>query len=399
MTGLGVALRSGLVMSLLLAGGCTTSDGGAARHTGTGGGHAAAAASSLPEPVTTEFPASKVKALRAVLTGVVADYAITPVAGASGITAAIVSDRGSWAGAAGRDGVGAKLTPNAMMSVASVTRTFVAAEVMRLAARGKVNLDAPMSAYVRHPLTTNHATIRQMLSMRSGLSDPPHAVFEELSALRQATPTRDWTASQTLAFLKPRVSDPGGPPVDANVNYLLLGMLIEKVTGRTLAQMERSDLFTPSGLNRVAAQDSEAPTPPLAAPPRSVKAAHDGYLPSRSAARVGADSISGIAADAATVARWGYQLYGGRLLPPGSVAAMTSEPSVENIAPGIGYGLGTMVFPGLGPDVAYGHAGEDAGYSALLAVVPARHLAVAVLVPESGRPTELIVRDLIAAMD
>jgi D-alanyl-D-alanine carboxypeptidase len=162
--------------------------------------------------------------------------------------------------------------------------------------------------------------------------------------------------------------------------------------------MERVDLFTPAGLSRVAAQDSERPTSPLAAAAGSAKARHDGYLPSRAAARAGADSFSGIAADAATVARWGYQLYGGRLLPPRSVAAMTSEPSVENIRPGVGYGLGTMVFPGLGTDAAYGHAGQDAGYSALLAVVPARHLAVAVLIPDSGRPTELIVRDLLAAL-
>jgi D-alanyl-D-alanine carboxypeptidase len=398
MAALGLGVRLGIAVSLLLAGGCTTNEDGTARHTGSGGVATSAVTTSFPKPATTDLPGSKAQALQGILAGVVGDYGITHAAGAPGITAAIVSDRGSWAGAAGRDGEGATLTPDAMMSVAGITRTFVAAEVMKLANRRKVDLDASMSTYVRHPLTANHATVRQTLSMRSGLVDPPHAAFEALNAAQLATPVRRWTAAESLAFLRPRSSSPGGPPVDANANYLLLGMLIEKVTGKTVAQVERADLFTPSGLSRIAAQDSERPPPPLAAPPRNLKTPRDGYLPSRSAARVGADSISGIAADAATVARWGYQLYGGRLLPAESVRAMTSQPSVENIAPGIGYGLGTMVFPGLGTETAYGHLGQDAGYSALMAVVPARHLAVAVLIPESDRPTELIARDLLAAL-
>jgi D-alanyl-D-alanine carboxypeptidase len=285
-----------------------------------------------------------------------------------------------------------------MMAIGSITKTFVAAEVMRLAAMGKINLDSPLSTYVAHPLTSNGATVRQALSMRSGLTDPPDAAFHALVAAQQAAPARRWTAPEILSDLKPASSSPGGKPLYASTNYLLLGLLVEKVTGRTLAQVERAELFAPAGLSRVAAQDAEQPTPPLVAPPRSLKAAPDGYLPSRAWARLGRDSFTGIAADAATLARWGYQLYGSRLLPGEAVRAMTSQPSGENISPGLGYGLGTMVFMGMTTDATYGHLGQDPGYTTLLAVVPARRLAAVLLMPGEKRDVEPMMRDLLAVV-
>jgi D-alanyl-D-alanine carboxypeptidase len=390
----GSLLRAGLVLAVLMAGGCTSEGGGEPSPTISGVVTSIPSADRFPDPATKPFPAAKTAELDDILTGVVADHALSPKAGAGGITAAVLSDHGSWTGAAGTDGDGKPLRPDSMMSIASITKTFVAAEVMRLAAKGKVNLDAPLSTYVRHPLTANGATVRQMLSMLGGLSDPPDAVFLKMFAAQAATPGRPWTARQTLDYLKPRSSAPGEALVYADTSYLMLGMLIEKVTGRTVAQTERADLFIPAGLKRVAAQDTERPTPPLAAPPRAVNGA-DGYLPSRVLAHWGADSASGIAADAATVARWGYQLYGARLLPDESVRAMTTQPSDANIAPSTGYGLGTMVFLSLSTDVTVGHAGGDPGYTTLLAVIPARHLSVALLIPQEGRDTYTIMRNLL----
>jgi CubicO group peptidase (beta-lactamase class C family) len=337
-----------------------------------------------------------------VLTEVVSDYALARVAGASGITAAVLTDQGAWAGAAGTGGDGAPLTPNAMMAIDSITKTFVAAEVMRLAEQGKVRLDAPLSTYLRHPLTTNGATVRQVLSMRSGLTDPPEAVFDAMVSAQASTPLRQWTGLEALAYLRPRSSPPGGPPAYASTNYLLLGLLVEKATGRTLARVEREDLFTPAGLSRIAAQDAERPIPPLAASPRNVHPARgvspapDGFLPDRAWARSGNDSFAGIAADAPTVARWGYQLYGARLLSAESVRAMTSQPLDETVFPQVGYGLGTMIFTGLSTDPTFGHEGRSPDYNTFLAVIPARHLAAAVLIPAGDRRAEPIMRELLA---
>ena len=397
MARLGIALRVGLAVTVLLAGGCAPAHGGMGAKAASGK-DGPPVVIRFPAPATSQFPAPTAQGLQAVLTAVVANYATSPSVGAPGITAAVLSDHGSWSGAAGVGGDGTKLTPNAMMALDSITKTFIAAEVMHLAATGKVNLKAPLSTYVTNSLTANGATVAQTLSMRSGLTDPPGAVFQALASAQAAAPAKQWTAVQTLAYLKSPSSSPGGIPVYANTNYLLLGLLIEKVTGTTVAQVERADLFTPAGLSRVAAQDAERPTPPLAAPPGSLKLAPDGYLPSQTMAASGEDSYAGIAADAQTVAMWGYQLYGARLLPLESVRAMMTQPSKGTIATGIGYGLGTMVFTKLSTEPTYGHGGLDPGYTTLLAVVPARHLAAAVLIPENGRDTNSIMRDLLSVM-
>ena len=393
-----VALRVGIAMTMLLAGGCTSAHGRASTPAVGGATKPPSAATRFPDPVTSTLPTATANALQAVLAQAVANYAHSHAVGVPGITAAVLTDHGSWAGAAGAGGDGARLTPDAMMAIDSITKTFIAAEVMRLAAMGKVDLDASLSRYVPQSWTAKGVTVRQTLSMRSGLTDPPGAVFEAMNAAEAAAPDQHWTAQKTLAYLKPRSSAPGGAPVYANSNYLLLGLLIEKVTGRTVAQVERTDLFVPAGLSRVAAQVAERPTPPLAAPPRSLKMAPDGYLPSKSLAGSGEDSFAGIAADAATVAKWGYQLYGGRLLPIESVRAMMTQPSTRGIAPDRGYGLGTMVFMALCTDATYGHSGADPGYTTLLAVVPARHVAAAVLIPDIGRDTDSIMRDLLTVL-
>jgi D-alanyl-D-alanine carboxypeptidase len=398
MASFGVALRVGLAMTVLLAGGCTSAHSDASAPAVTGLTAPPSTVTRFPDPVTSPFPAATANALQAVLAGAVANYAHSHAVGVPGITAALLSDHGSWVGAAGVGGDGARLTPDAMMAIDSITKTFIAAEVMRLARMGKVDLNAPLSRYVPQSSTAKGATVRQTLSMRSGLTDPPGAVFEAMAGAQAAAPAKHWTVQETLTYLKPRSSAPGGVPVYANSNYLLLGLLIEKVTGRTVGQVERTDLFTSAGLSRVAAQDAERPTPPLAAPPRSLKVAPDGYLPSQSLAGSGEDSFAGIAADAATVAKWGYQLYGGRLLPIESVRAMMTQPSTGNIAPDRGYGLGTMVFMRLCTDATYGHSGSDPGYTTLLAVVPARHLAAAVLIPDNGRDTDSIMRDLLTVL-
>lgn len=384
------ALLAALGLSVVLAVGCTSDEHHRAARADTSG-------AARPGTATDRLPGDVTAALQAVLDGVVSDHALTPAAGARGITAAAVTPDGSWAGAAGTDGAGTRLVPTATMAIDSITKTFVAAEVMRLFAAGKVDVDAPMSRYVRHRLTANGATVREFMSMRSGVTDPPDRVFSALLRARTAHPAQPWPMRRVLDFLHPGAGPPTDRPVYANSNYLLLGMLLQSVTGRTPGELVRRDLFAPAGLERIAAQDRERPRPPLAlsACPRALP---DGYLPSRPVADLEHDTFAGIAADAATLADWGDELYGGRVVPPVLVRDMRIPPTVTGIAPGVGYGLGTMVFEGLVTDITVGHIGSDVCYTSMLAAVPARHLAVAVLIPQGNREVVPIVRDLLEAL-
>ena len=163
----------GLVVAAGVTAACTSSAGSGAPASSTA--PAASAASALPsrsDPLTPPPGAEPLAGATADrLQAVIDDW----VAGENniGITAAVVTEDGTWQGAAGQDGAGVELVPESAMAIASITKTFVAAEVMRLAGQGLVDLDAPVTDYVSVPFDTKGATVRQVLGMRSGFPLDP----------------------------------------------------------------------------------------------------------------------------------------------------------------------------------------------------------------------------------
>jgi D-alanyl-D-alanine carboxypeptidase len=392
----GIGLRLTAVASMVLAVGCTAAREDAAPPSASGASIAQGVASWFPEPGASPFPPDRAAALQAVLDGAVRAHAFFAGSGAPGVTAAVLTDQGSWMGAAGKDGDGRLLVPEAMMGIASISKTFTAAEVLHLAAAGRVDLDAPMSNYVEHRLTSNGATVRETLGMRSGIRFHEPDTLAMLGAVF-AAPGRHWRPHDSLAYQKGTPSARGGNPAYSDANYWLLGLLVEKVTGRSLAQALRADLLDPAGLDRVAVQDAERPTPPLGAPPSQLHLEPDGYLPCRALATAGG-AAGGMAADAPTLARWGYQLYGARLLPAETVHTMMTQESAGTVFPErtVGYGLGTMLFLDVGTETTVGHSGQSPAYSSMLAVIPARHLSAAILIPDEERDTYAVMADLLA---
>jgi D-alanyl-D-alanine carboxypeptidase len=392
--GIGVGVMASA--SLVLAVGCTAAGEHAAPPSGSAAATAPGVASRFPDPATGPFPADRQAALQAVLDRAVRAHAFFAGSGAPGVTAAVLTDQGAWMGAAGAGGDGRRLVPKAMMGIASISKTFTAAEVLHLAAAGRVDLNAPLSTYVQHRLTSNGATVRQALGMQSGIRYHEPDTVALLAAV-MAAPGRHWTPQDSLAYQKGSPSAPGGGPSYSDANYWLLGLVVQKVTRRSLAAALRADLLDPAGLDRVAVQDTERPTPPLGAPPSRLRLRPDGYLPCRALATAGG-AAGGMAADAPTLARWGYQLYGARLLPAQTVHAMMTQDTPGTVFPQVGYGLGTMLFLTVGIQTTVGHTGRSPAYTSMLAVIPARHLAAAILIPDEDPDIRPIMQDLIAAM-
>jgi D-alanyl-D-alanine carboxypeptidase len=329
-------------------------------------------------------------ALKAVLDRVVAEGLRDPRSprGAPGITAAVVTPDGYWTDAAGTGGdMHRMLVPQAMMAIGSITKTFTAAEVLQLTRPGLIALDKPASNYLDHPLLARKPTVRQLLCMTSGIPEHTNDLFFQKVL---AEPERHWSAQAALTYAKGNLRSPGKAYQYSNSNYLLLGLLIEKVTGLTYATALRRDLLSIVGPGRLAVQDGEAPAPPLVAPGRDEGVRPDGqFLPNRSAASA-AGAAGSIAADALTLARWGYNLYGGRLLAPDAVRTMAT-PCQDD------YGLGTVIMRLPRQRVAVGHDGSIPGYSAFLLVIPERQLALAILFPRSDVDSYGLTEELVDA--
>jgi D-alanyl-D-alanine carboxypeptidase len=303
-----------------------------------------------------------------------------------GLAAAVSSTNGAWAGSAGRDVDGRALTPQATFAVASITKTFTAAEVMLLAEHGDVDLDAPLSRYVDLPVTDLDATVRDTLGMRSGIPDYLRTqVIGELALRRD----RRVTVADMLSRVRGEPSRPNVIFSYSNTNYLLLGQLIEKVTGRTYAAAIREDLTSPLGLDRrIVAQDEQEPVLPLA--PAAVHG-RTRYLPNRALAS-GTWAAGGMASDAASLADWGYRLYGGQVVSPDSLRAMLPTSTGD-------YGLGTgstrLTEHGL---MVVGHQGDLPGASSVLAVQRDSEVSIAVLANRRGVRVDLLMDAMATAL-
>jgi D-alanyl-D-alanine carboxypeptidase len=332
----------------------------------------------FPALPTTALAADRATALQQVLADAL-DATDVP-----GLAAALVSaDHGTWVGVAGTADGEAPIDPAAQFGIGSVTKVIVAAEVLHLAESGAVDLDRPIADYLGPGIPTNGATIRQVLGMRSGI--------EEYSGDASAV-CADLAATFSMQDLASALSDgaifePGSRFRYTNANYLLAGLLIEAVTGTSVATALRDGLLADPGLTRLIYQDEEEPTAPVAAPfvimpgsepmpdPDQVLEMGAGYLPARCLAAT-AGPAGGMASDPMTLARFGYLLYGGTLLGDEALTAMTTYQD--------GYGLAAHDHSGTFGVPAVGHEGTVPGYVASLLAFPDEGLSIAVLSNTNG---------------
>ncbi|HEX5938603.1 MAG TPA: serine hydrolase domain-containing protein [Actinomycetota bacterium] len=294
----------------------------------------------FPERPSAPLPTPLANQLQSILAVAVASGRLP------GITASvIVADVGLWLGAAGTADGSTDLVPEAQFHTGSVTKTVIAAQVLRLIEVGAMSMDDRVAKHLPPDLRfdTNGATVQELLSNRSGIASVDFWAFvDELGYDRHAVPIHPdhvWSTERYLELLEalPTAKDtpPGTTFEYSNTNFDLLIMAIEHATGEPMAKVLRGDVLARPGLERMIWQTEEHPSAPVAAPLSrrwlaDVTAAHEaggGYLPS---AFDGRDSL---VADSPSLARWVYDLFGGRILSDQSLIAMSR-------AGGDGYGLG-----------------------------------------------------------
>ncbi|MET8384764.1 serine hydrolase domain-containing protein [Streptosporangium canum] len=129
--------------------------------------------------------------------------------------------------------------------VASVSKTFAAAELLRLAAAGKVSLGAHVSQYLPGVTGGDQITLRNLLQHTSGL----YNFTDDLPGFG-TTMTQGFTNQQLLDIVNrhARLFTPGSRYSYSNSNYLVIGMIIERVTGRSYSDQMSRDLIGPFGL-------------------------------------------------------------------------------------------------------------------------------------------------------
>jgi CubicO group peptidase (beta-lactamase class C family) len=247
----------------------------------------------------------------------------------NGLTLAVVRN-GSivYARAYGMRDAGAKLpaTLETQYEIGSITKQMTAAAVMQLAEKGKIALDASLSTYLPNAPHAREVTIRELLALTAGL--PEYLTGPELLA-DVARPT---TPEALLARIqgKPLNFEPSTQWQHSNTNYLLLGMLIEKVSGKPYERVIFDDVLARAPGANFSVIDDEAGLSQMArgyvgdslSPPLS------GSWPWAAGNLVG--SVGDLLA-------WDAALSSGRVVSMASYATMTSQQAPASSATVAGF--------------------------------------------------------------
>jgi D-alanyl-D-alanine carboxypeptidase len=168
-----------------------------------------------------------------------------------------VGDRGThWYGTAGVSDIRSGRAPyrDDRFRAGSVTKAFVATVVLQLWARHRVDLDAPIGRYLRDLLPSSSAriTVAQLLNHTSGL--PDHQGLPDLSTPEAVLRHRGdrWTPQELVRTVthSPLKFPPGTKQEYRGINYVLLALLIEELTGQPYGEAIKSRILRPLGLTR-----------------------------------------------------------------------------------------------------------------------------------------------------
>lgn len=352
-----------------------------------------------PRPTPPGLTAAIRRELQLRLDGIRAKYSLP------GISAAIILPDGTtWVGTSGFADVASReaVGPDTAFAIASVTKTFTAALTLALADEGRFDIDDRVRTYLPELGLDRRITIRQLLDHTSGLRD--YFFHPRIDRRLLARPDRRWDEARSLRYVGTPYFKPGRGWHYSNTNYLVLGLLAERVTGHSLGDEFHDRFFEPLGLRHTWYQPTDEPAGPIA----------HGYRLAGSGDRVRAIDLSdgssmtpftsvvtaaagagGIASTPTDLARWARALYGGEVLSGAAFGEMIGDAvRTEQYAPAVRYGLGVQ-FVKVGARAAIGHSGRLLGARSVIRWLPAEHVAVAVLTNQSRTDPGIVARALL----
>ena len=284
------------------------------------------------------------------------------------------------------------MMPNDRMLAGSVGKTFAAATALQLVKEGKIGLDEKIEKYLgREPWfprlpNAKDITVRQLMNHTSGLVR--YEFKEQFTKDLTANPDKVWKPAELVAYLLDEK-----PPFEAgkgwdysDTNYIVLGMIIEKVTGKKLYDEADRRLIKPLKLTDTIPQDG----------PR-LKGVVQGYAGPNNPFG-GSDAMivngkfiinpqfewtgGGYVSTAQDLARWAKMIYEGKAFSPDLLPQVVEGVPAPMLGRDTKYGLATIIRQ-TPVGISYGHSGFFPGYLTDMTYFPQQKVAVAVQVNTS----------------
>jgi CubicO group peptidase (beta-lactamase class C family) len=257
-------------------------------------------------------------------------------------------------------------SPRTRFRIGSLTKQFTAASVLLLEERGKLNIADPISRYMPDaPPAWRAITVFNLLTHTSGI--PDLTTFPDFDATEAHPATPDELVGRFRD--KPLDFPPGTAFKYSNSGYILLGYLIEKITGQTYRQFVQENIFRPLGMKN-SGYDSNT---------EIVFQHAQGYASGKTGLVVAGYvdmsipfAAGGLYSTTEDLLRWEEALYGGKLLSAASLTKMTTPFKGD-------YAFGVAVDLDARGNRVIRHGGAIEGFGASLIYVPAERLSVIVL--------------------
>jgi CubicO group peptidase (beta-lactamase class C family) len=275
--------------------------------------------------------------------------------------------------------------------LASFTKQFTAMAVMLLAHDGKLRYDQPLTEiFPDFPAYAHAITLRHLLTHTSGLPD-----YEDVMDARLWTPEHQIQDEDTLALLERQTTPqfaPGASWAYSNSAYVLLGLIVAKVSSEPFGQFLEDRIFKPLHMTGTLAYRNGRNTVPQRAYGYSRKAGK--FVETDQSSTSATLGDGGVYSNLADLAEWDAALQNHTLLTEGEMsAALTpvklanggqpnwpSAPGGDNLHPGkpVAYGFGWFLDPYQGRPRMW-HAGSTQGFRTAIQRFPAEKLTVIVL--------------------
>lgn len=286
------------------------------------------------------------------------------------------------------------MTPDDLLMAGSTGKTFFAAVALQLIEAGRLDLDAPISKYLgskpwfsRLP-NAKDTTVRMLMTHTSGLVR--YEMNPKFTADLRANPDKAWMPEEELSYLfdAPAPFAAGQGWDYSDTNYIVLGMIVEGITGTRLYDEVQKRFLGPLKLTRVAPTTS-----------RRVPGLVPGYAGPRDPLGLPDEVMTngvfvinpqfewtggGYATSARDLARWGHALYAGNAISPKMRDLMIASGVPARLGPETKYGLGVILRDTTPAGPAWGHSGFFPGYQTELVHFPKSGVTLAVQINSSA---------------
>jgi D-alanyl-D-alanine carboxypeptidase len=315
----------------------------------------------------------------------IADEAAELRGGYGFLVAVIDGEGGRTVAIAGTDATGAPLTEDVTWRIGSVTKALVAVVIMQLVDEGRLSLDDSAAMYVNHDFIPAGATVFDLLHHSSGIRD--YVEDEEWVELMRSCPDEapypfDFVAEGPLF-------EPGSEWRYSNTNYLILGEIIEMVTGLPPEIAIRHRIIEPLGLTDTYTAYVETGRPPVPAVADFFDAG-PGPIECDTAPISGVTGTDGGMVSSVDDLNVFYRaLFAGELISDESLHAMTGVEYVGSEVSGHGLGLIHLLEPPNADVDIWANGGGVVGYRTLLLYDLTSDTTVIVMTPTGHDPSEL----------